>query len=107
MVNTAANHSTLAVTFLGTTIPANTSAATSLKTALDTLFNHHNVGPFFARQMIQRLVTSNPSPAYISRVTAVFNNNGVGVRGDLKSVWTAILTDAEATAVPTSSTAGK
>ena len=71
-----------------------------MTTALDTLYNHPNVGPFFARQMIQRLVVSNPSPAYISRVAAIFNNNGSGVRGDLKAVWTAILTDVEATTVP-------
>ena len=107
MTNTAANHSTLAATFLGVTIPANTPAATALTTALDTLFNHPNVGPFFARQMIQRLVTSNPSAGYVGRVAAAFNNNGSGVRGDLKAVWTAILTDVEATTIPTSNTAGK
>jgi len=98
----AANHSNLAVTFLGTTIPANTSGPTALKIALDTLFNHPNVGPFFARQMIQRLVTSNPSPAYVQRVASAFNNNGSNVRGDLKAVWTAILTDPEARAAPDS-----
>ena len=96
-------HSTLSVNFLGTSIPANTSGASALKTALDTLFNHHNVGPFFAKQMIQRLVTSNPSPAYVQRVATVFNNNGVGIRGDLKAVWTAILTDTEARTSPTAS----
>ena len=60
-------------------------------------------GPFFARQMIQRLVTSNPSPAYVGRVAAAFANNGSGVRGDLKAVWTAILTDAEARTLPAAS----
>ena len=69
--------------------------------ALDRLFYHDNTGPFFARQMIQRLVTSNPSPAYVERVAMVFGNNGSGVRGDLKAVWTAILTDEEARAMPT------
>jgi len=64
--------------------------------ALDTLFNHPNAGPFFARQMIQRLVTSHPSPAYVARVAARFNDNGSGVRGDLKAVWVAILLDDEA-----------
>ena len=56
------------------------------KIALDTLFNHPNVGPFIGKQLIQRLVTSNPSPAYVGRVAAVFNNNGSGVRGDMKAV---------------------
>ena len=92
----ATRHSTLAATFLGTTIPANTPGPAALKTALDTLFNHPNTAPFFARQMIQRLVTSNPSPAYVGRVSAAFANNGAGVRGDLKAVWTAILLDDEA-----------
>jgi uncharacterized protein (DUF1800 family) len=96
----ANNHSTLAVTFLGTTIPANTAGPEALRIALDTLFNHANTGPFFARQMIQRLVTSNPSPAYVGRVAAAFANNGAGVRGDLKAVWTAILMDEEARAAP-------
>lgn len=96
MALNASRHSTLAATFLGTTIPANTPGAAALKTALDTLFNHPNVGPFFGKQMIQRLVTSNPSPAYVVRVAAAFNNNGAGVRGDLKAVWTAILLDDEA-----------
>ncbi|HPW30440.1 MAG TPA: DUF1800 family protein, partial [Rhodoferax sp.] len=60
---TASNHSTLAATFLGTTVPADTDGVAALKMALDTLFNHPNVGPFFGKQMIQRLVTSNPSPS--------------------------------------------
>jgi uncharacterized protein (DUF1800 family) len=89
-------HSNEAKTFLGLTIPAGTGAAESLRRALDHLFNHPNVGPFFARQMIQRLVTSNPSPAYVGRVAAVFANNGQGRRGDLAAVFKAILTDSEA-----------
>ena len=93
---TAANHSTLASTFLGTTIAANTDGASALKAALDTLFNHPNVGPFFGRQMIQRLVTSNPSAAYVGRVASAFNNNGAGVRGDLLAVFAAVLLDDEA-----------
>lgn len=105
MAFNAANHSNLAVSFLGTTIAANTSGATALKTALDTLFMHPNVGPFFCKQMIQRLVTSNPSPAYVQRVATVFNNNGANVRGDLKAVWTAILTDTEARTAPNSGNA--
>lgn len=109
MVFNAALHSTLSVSFLGTTIPANTSGAAALGIALDTLANHANVGPFFSRQMIQRLVTSNPSPAYVARVAAVFNDNGAGVRGDLKAVWKAILLDDEARgdAGLTSNTHGK
>lgn len=98
-------HSTAAKTlFAGkpwaTAIPANGSAQADLKQALDTLFNHPNVGPFIGRQLIQRLVTSQPSPAYVARVAAVFNNNGSGVRGDLGAVVRAILLDSEARAVP-------
>lgn len=96
MTLTATNHSTLAATFLGTTIPANTDGTTALKIALDTLFNHPNVGPFFGKQMIQRLVTSNPSPAYVARVAKAFNDNGKGVRGDLLAVFGAVLLDDEA-----------
>jgi len=92
------NHSTRAVTFLGTTIPANTPGPEALKIALDRLFAHPNVGPFFGRQMIQRMVTSNPSPAYVGRVAAAFADNGEGVRGDLKAVWRAVLLDPEALA---------
>jgi uncharacterized protein (DUF1800 family) len=90
-------HSSLEKTFLGITIPANTEGSAALKITLDKLFNHPNVGPFFGRQMIQRLVCSNPSPAYVARVAAIFNNNGKGVRGDLAAVWKAILLDEEAT----------
>lgn len=93
---TQSNHSTAAVTFLGVSIPANTPAADALKTALDTLFNHPNTAPFICKQLIQRLVTSNPSPAYVARVAAVFANNGAGVRGDLAYVLSAILMDDEA-----------
>lgn len=89
-------HSDSAKSFLGTTIPASTGAVETLKQTLDTLFNHPNVGPFFARQMIQRLVTSNPSPAYVQRVASQFNDNGNGVRGDLRAVFKAILLDDEA-----------
>jgi uncharacterized protein (DUF1800 family) len=102
-----AKHSNLSATFLGVTVPANTPGPAALKIALDTLFNHPNVGPFFAVQMIQRMVTSNPSPAYVQRVATVFNNNGAGVRGDMKAFWKAILLDPEARALPTSPTAGK
>jgi hypothetical protein len=72
------------------------TAASDLAFALDNIFNHPNVGPFISKQLIQRLVTSNPSPAYVQRVATVFNNNGSSVRGDLKAVVTAILLDPEA-----------
>jgi uncharacterized protein (DUF1800 family) len=104
-------HSISAKTFLGVTIPAQTLATADtqgdLKIVLDTLFNHPNVGPFVGRQLIQRLVTSNPSPAYVGRVTAAFNDNGAGKRGDMKAVWKAILLDPEARTVSTSTNAGK
>lgn len=97
MINIAGRHQTTAKNILnGVTLPANQTAAQDLKTTLDTIFNHPNVGPFIARQLIQRLVTSNPSPGYIYRVTAVFNDNGQGVRGDLKAVVRAILMDYDA-----------
>jgi uncharacterized protein (DUF1800 family) len=98
MIPYASFHSVSAKTFLGTTIPASaTSDPTGdLKTALDTIFNHPNVGPFVAKHMIQRLVTSNPSPAYVDRVATIFNNNGSGVRGDMAAVVRAVLLDAEA-----------
>lgn len=92
----ASNHSTLEARFLGAVVPTNTSGPQAMRIAMDALFNHPNVGPFFARQMIQRLVTSNPSPGYVRRVATRFNNNGAGVRGDLQAVWTAILLDDEA-----------
>lgn len=100
MRHIASRHSTLEATFLGTTIPAGTDGVAALRTALNTLFNHPNVGPFFGRQLIQRLVTSNPSPAYVARVAAAFNNNGKGVRGDMKAVIRAVLLDSEARADP-------
>lgn len=91
-------HSTSAKTFLGTSIPASATSnpAGDLKIALDTLFNHPNVGPFIGKQLIQRLVTSNPSPAYVARVSTAFNDNGKGVRGDLSAVVRAVLLDPEA-----------
>jgi uncharacterized protein (DUF1800 family) len=100
MVLTAANHSTSVKQFLGVTIAAGTPGATALQAALDTIAAHPNVGPFISRQLIQRLVASNPSPAYIARVSAVFANNGAGVRGDLRAVIKAILLDDEARRAP-------
>jgi uncharacterized protein (DUF1800 family) len=77
-------------------IPANGNAADSVRIALDALFRHPNVGPFIGRQLIQRLVTSEPSPAYVARVAAAFNNNGQGLRGDMAAVVRAVLLDNEA-----------
>lgn len=77
-------------------IPAGTPPNESLRRALDALFAHPNVGPFMSRQLIQRLVTGHPSPAYVQRVAQVFNDNGQGVRGDLGAVVRAILLDTEA-----------
>ncbi|MEZ4905943.1 MAG: DUF1800 family protein [Spirosomataceae bacterium] len=85
-------------TFLGSTIPTRPvlQGEQDIKDGLDIIANHPNVGPFIVRRLIQRLVTSNPTPAYIGRITSVFNNNGSNVRGDLKAVVRAILLDPEA-----------
>ncbi len=80
----------------GYTIPAGQSGMQDVRDTINHLFNHPNVGPFVGRLLIQRLVTSNPSPAYIGRVAAAFNNNGAGVRGDMKAVIRAIVLDDEA-----------
>jgi uncharacterized protein (DUF1800 family) len=82
----------------GYVAPAGLTPQQDLDAALDNIFDHPNVGPFVAIQMIQHLVKSNPSSAYVSRVAAAFNNNGSGVRGDMKAVITAVLLDPEARA---------
>lgn len=100
-------HSTSAKTFLGTTIPAQGTPdpRASLRIALDAIFNHPNIAPFFGRQLIQRLVTSNPSAAYVGRVSQAFNagtytrngwTTGSGRRGDLRATIAAVLLDDEA-----------
>ena len=96
MVAYPQHHSVEAKSFLGISIPAGTSPADSLRTALDRLAAHPNVGPFIGRQLIQRFTTSNPSPAYVSAVANAFNNNGRGVRGDMSAVLKAILLHPEA-----------
>jgi uncharacterized protein (DUF1800 family) len=103
MVAVDSNHDTTAKQLLvysgvsgGGMLPAGGSAAQDLQGALDNVFNHPNVGPFVSNELIQHLVTSNPSPAYIQRVASVFDDNGSGVRGDMKAVITAILMDPEA-----------
>ena len=79
-----------------TTIPAGQTGPQDLKMLLDVLFNHPNTGPFICRQLIQRFVTSNPSPGYVYRVAQVFANDGTGTRGNLGAVVKAIFTDYEA-----------
>lgn len=93
----------------GVTISAGAGPVESLKVALDTLHNHPNVGPFIGSQLIKRFVTSNPSPAYVARVARAFDNNGQGVRGDMRAVIRAVLMDSEARddTLSTSSTWGK
>jgi uncharacterized protein (DUF1800 family) len=80
----------------GVTLPAGGTILTDLKAAIFNVFMHPNVGPFIGKQLIQKLVTGDPTPQYVSRVAAVFNDNSQGVRGDLKAVVNAILTDPEA-----------
>lgn len=77
-------------------LPGGQTAEADLEAALDSIFNHPNIAPFVSKQLIEHLVTSNPSPAYVQRIAAVFDNNGSGVRGDLKAVIAAILLDPEA-----------
>jgi uncharacterized protein (DUF1800 family) len=97
MATYPSHHSTDEKDFLGVTIPAGSGdPKADLKTALDTLFNHPNTPAFVSRQLIQHLVSSNPSPAYVQRVAAVFQDDGTGTRGNLQAVITAILMDDEA-----------
>ncbi len=99
-------HSDLEKSFLGTTIPAGAGGTESIDMALDAIFDHPNVGPFIGRQLIQRFVTSDPSPAYVGRVAAAFDAGtyalpdgtdvGEGLRGDLAATLAAVLFDDEA-----------
>jgi uncharacterized protein (DUF1800 family) len=99
MVAVESEHDETAKTLLnGETLPAGQTAEQDLAGALKIVFNHPNVGPFVCQQLIQHLVTSNPSPAYVERIANVFDNNGAGVRGDMQSVISAILLDPEARA---------
>jgi uncharacterized protein (DUF1800 family) len=99
MVAVAKYHDTTAKTLLNNTVlSAGGTAQQDLDGALANIFADSNVGPFVCTQLIQHLVTSTPSPAYVSRISAVFANNGSGVRGDMKAVIRAILMDAEARA---------
>lgn len=107
--NTTANYDTLLVpvesaheasqkVLLTTTLPAGQTAQQDMDGAINDVFHHPNVGPFVCRQLIQHLVTSNPSPQYVERVATVFADNGSGVRGDMAAVIKAILFDSEARA---------
>ncbi len=107
MVHTASRFSTGVKKVLDTTIPESADGPAAMKAALDTLSNHPNVGPFIGRQLIQRLVCSHPSPAYVQRVAAVFNDNGQGARGDMKAVIRAILLDSEARTPGSTPSSGK
>jgi uncharacterized protein (DUF1800 family) len=99
LVPNNANHDKGAKTLLnGLVLPPNQTPDQDLNAAIDNIFNHPNVGPNVAGMLIRDLVTSNPSPAYVGRVAAAFNNNGTGVRGDLAAVVRAILTDPDAIA---------
>ena len=80
----------------GVVVPAGQTGMQDIEAAIDVLFQHPNVGPFIGRQLIQRLVTSNPTPQYIARVSAAFDDNGQGVRGDMSAVLRTILMDSEA-----------
>ena len=97
MVAVPEEHDTGAKPLLrGAQVPAGQTAASDLAVALHSVFMHPNVGPFVGAQLIRQLVTGNPSPAYIARVASAFNDNGQGVRGDMKAVLRAILLDPEA-----------
>ena len=90
-----------------TSIPAGQPAAQDLQMAIDAIFNHPNVGPYLAKELIHSLVTSNPSPAYVERVAGFFNDNGSGQRGSLWAMAKAILLDPEARNAPADPTYGK
>ena len=96
MVQIAARYDTTAKTFFGTTVPAGATQDASVGAVIDAAFNNPSTAPFVSRFLIRHLVTANPTPAYVGRVAAVFANNGANVRGDMKAVVRAILTDAEA-----------
>ena len=97
MVGVEANHDTGPKALLnGATLPAGLSMSADLTAAIHSIFMHPNVGPFIGRQLIQKLVTGDPTPQYVARVAGMFNDNGRGVRGDLEAVINAVLTDPEA-----------
>ena len=83
--------------FANITIPAGQTAEQDLESLLDALMAQPTMAPFVSQQLIQHLVTSNPSPQYIARVASVFENDGNGVTGNLQAVITAILTELQKT----------
>jgi Protein of unknown function (DUF1800) len=119
MVPVASYHDTAARTLLsGVTVAANTAAPAALEAVLDSLMGHPNIAPFIGRQLIQHLVGSNPSPAYVARVAAAFNSGiyqpagfsghfGVGAKGDLAATVAAVLLDTEARGATVTRNAGK
>jgi uncharacterized protein (DUF1800 family) len=97
MEERAAEHDTTSKVLLdGAVATANLSMSSDLSNALSNIFHHPNVGPFISKALIQKLVTGDPTPQYVARVATVFNDNGAGVRGDLRAVVAAILLDPEA-----------
>lgn len=87
----------------GEVIPAGKTPEQDLQAAIKNIMAHENVAPFICKKLIQHLITSNPSPAYVARVASVFNNNGAGVKGDMKAVIQTIYLDQEANDIPTES----
>jgi hypothetical protein len=116
MIATESNHDAKPKTLLNGQVLSGLSAADELQAALDNIFNHHNVGPFIGKALIQKLVTSNPSPGYVQHVTSAFNSGsytgpagtvfGSGARGDMQAVVAAVLLDPEARTAPSDSTFG-
>ncbi|MCK5924726.1 MAG: DUF1800 family protein [Methylococcales bacterium] len=92
----ASYHDTGAKTILGVSVPAGQTGEQDVDSAINILMNNPSLAPFVSKQLIQRLVTSNPTPAYISRIATIFNDDGAGVKGNLKAVLKAILLDDEA-----------
>ena len=105
MVAVESEHDTSAKQLLNTTLPAGQSAEQDLDAAIQDVFNHPNVGPFVCKQLIQHLVKSNPTPAYVGRIAAVFANDGTGVPGNMAAVVKALLLDPEARAGDTTESA--
>lgn len=100
MIAVAARYDSTAKSFLGTSVGAGAAQDASVAAVVDAAFNNASTAPFVSKFLIAHLVTPNPTPAYVGRVAAVFANNGGGVRGDLKAVVRAILTDSEARNAP-------
>lgn len=104
MVAVESLHDIGAKRLFGNELPANQTATQDLDSVIGTLYWHPNIAPFLSKQLIQQLVTSNPSPQYVRRVSGVFEDNGHGVRGDMRAITRAILLDPEALTPPENST---